>query len=247
MRLLFPSAPRILGPFFIHFLNFVFTTPGKEIILSMTMKLLLSEKRIQRRVGDLARQISKDFADRELLLVGVLKGAFIFMADLARKITGPVKIDFVRLASYGSGTCSSGKIRFTKDLEVSLKGKDVLIVEDIIDTGVTLEFLRRRLKARRPRSLAVVTLLDKPSRRKVPFQADYTGFQIPDHFVVGYGLDCAEEFRNLRGIYKVNLTAAKKDPPHPSLSPPGRGKGEGQRSPRGMLSNRGEKNLPPWN
>jgi hypoxanthine phosphoribosyltransferase len=175
----------------------------KKIILSMTMKLLLSEKKIQRRVGDLARQISRDFAARELLLVGVLKGAFIFLADLARKIKGPVKIDFVRLASYGSGTCSSGKIRFTKDLEVSLKGKDVLIVEDIIDTGVTLEFRRRCLKARRPRSLAVVTLLDKPSRRKVPFQADYTGFQIPDHFVVGYGLDCAEEYRNLRGIYRV--------------------------------------------
>jgi hypoxanthine phosphoribosyltransferase len=167
----------------------------------MTMKLLLSEKKIQQRVGALARQISKDFSGRELLMVGVLKGAFVFLADLARKMKVPIKIDFVRLASYGSGTYSSGKIRFTKDLEAPLKGKDVLIVEDIIDTGVTLKYLYRCLRARRPRSLTVVTLLDKPSRRKVPFQADYTGFHIPDHFVVGYGLDCAEEHRNLGGIY----------------------------------------------
>lgn len=167
------------------------------------MKLLLSEKRIQQRVSVLARRISRDFGDREILMVGVLKGAFIFMADLARKMKPPVKLDFVRLASYGDGTCSSGKIKFTKDLEVSLRGKDVLIVEDIIDTGVTLQHLHRCLKARRPRSLAVVTLLDKPSRRKTDFQADYVGFQIPDHFVVGYGLDCAEEYRNLRGIYII--------------------------------------------
>jgi hypoxanthine phosphoribosyltransferase len=170
----------------------------------MTMKLLLSEKKILQRVGTLARQISKDFSGRELLMVGVLKGAFVFLADLARRMKVPVKIDFVRLASYGSETCSSGKIRFTKDIEVPLKGKDVLIVEDIIDTGVTLKYLYRCLQARRPRSLTVVTLLDKPSRRKVSFQADYTGFHIPDHFVVGYGLDCAEEHRNLGGIYIVN-------------------------------------------
>ena len=167
------------------------------------MKLLLSEKKIQQGVTNLARQISRDFSGRELLMVGVLKGAFVFLADLARKMKVPVKIDFVRLASYGSGTCSSGKIRFTKDLEIPLKGKDLLIVEDIIDTGVTLRFLHRCLEARRPRSLTVVTLLDKPSRRKVPFQADYVGFEIPDYFVVGYGLDCAEEHRNLRGIYRI--------------------------------------------
>jgi hypoxanthine phosphoribosyltransferase len=165
------------------------------------MKRLLGEDQIRKKVGRLAGQISRDFAGRELLLVGVLKGAFIFMADLARKMTTPVKMDFVRLASYGAGTVSSGKVRITKDLETSVKGKDVLIVEDIIDTGVTLEYLFRRLKARRPRSLKTVTLLDKPSRRKVGFQADYVGFAIEDHFVVGYGLDCNEEFRNLSGIY----------------------------------------------
>ncbi len=165
------------------------------------MKMLLSERKIQRKVAVLAHQISQDFAGRELLLIGVLKGAFIFMADLARKMTVPVKLDFVRVASYGSGTQSSGKIKFTKDVEAPLRGKEVLIVEDIVDTGVTLKHLFAHLKARQPRSLRVVTLVDKPSRRKVDFQADYVGFQIPDRFVVGYGLDCAEEYRNLRGIY----------------------------------------------
>jgi hypoxanthine phosphoribosyltransferase len=165
------------------------------------MKLLLSEKEIQQKVGALARKISKDFSGREVLLIGVLKGAFIFLADLARKITIPVKLDFVRLASYGSETQSSGKIKITKDLETPLKGKDVLIVEDIIDTGITIHHLFQRLKARRPCSLKVVALLDKPARREVDFRADYVGFQIEDHFVVGYGLDCAEEYRNLRAIY----------------------------------------------
>ena len=165
------------------------------------MKLLLSEKQVQQKVRALARKISKDFAGREVLLIGVLKGAFIFMADLARKMTTPVKMVFVRLASYGSETRSSGKIRFTKDVETPLRGRDVLIVEDIIDTGITLKHLYRRLKARKPRSLKVVALLDKPGRRQVNFQADYVGFQIENHFVVGYGLDCAEEYRNLRAIY----------------------------------------------
>jgi hypoxanthine phosphoribosyltransferase len=167
------------------------------------MKRLFSERQIQARIGALARRIDKDYSGREILLVGVLKGAFVFLADLSRKIRVPVKIDFVRAASYGAGTSSSGKVKLTKGPELSLKGKDVMIVEDIIDTGVTLRFLHRCLKARRPRSLAVTTLLDKPSRRKVPFRADYVGFEIPDHFVVGYGLDCAEEHRNLRGIYRV--------------------------------------------
>ena len=165
------------------------------------MKLLLSEKEIQQKVAALARKISKDFPGREVLLIGVLKGAFIFMADLARKMTTPVKMDFVRLASYGSKTKSSGKVRITKDLETPLKGKDVLIVEDIIDTGHSIKQLFRRLKGRSPRSLKVVALLDKPARRKVDFRADYVGFHIEDHFVVGYGLDFAEEYRNLRGIY----------------------------------------------
>jgi len=165
------------------------------------MRLLLRKEEVQRKVRQLARKISSDLGGKEVLLVGVLKGAFIFMADLARSMASPVKMDFVRLSSYGAGTVSSGKVRITKDLETSLKGKDVLIVEDIIDTGVTLQYLFRRLKARKPRSLRTVALLDKPSRRKVRFQADYVGFTIEDLFVVGYGLDCNEEFRNLPGIY----------------------------------------------
>ena len=165
------------------------------------MRLLLRKEEVQRKVRQLARKISSDLGGKEVLLVGVLKGAFIFMADLARSMASPVKMEFVRLSSSGAGTVSSGKVRITKDLETSLKGKDVLIVEDIIDTGVTLQYLFRRLKARKPRSLRTVALLDKPSRRKVRFQADYVGFTIEDLFVVGYGLDCNEEFRNLPGIY----------------------------------------------
>jgi hypoxanthine phosphoribosyltransferase len=182
---------------------FIFTFQHKVSILRPIMKLLLPEKKIKHRVGALARQISQDLSGREVIVVGVLKGAFIFMADLARKMEGPVRIDFVRVASYGSGTRSAGKIKLLKDLETSIRGKDVLVVEDIVDTGITLKSLFRRLKGRSPRSLKVVALLDKPSRRQVDFQADYVGFQIADHFVVGYGLDCAEEYRNLPGIYKI--------------------------------------------
>lgn len=167
------------------------------------MKLLLSEKEVQKKVKALARKISRDYSGKEVLLIGILKGAFIFMADLARCLTIPVKMDFVRLASYGSGKCSSGKIKLTKDLEMPIKGKDVLVVEDIIDTGITLQYLCQCLRARKPRSLKVVALLDKPKRRRVNFEADYIGFKIEDHFVVGYGLDCAEEYRNLRDIYII--------------------------------------------
>jgi hypoxanthine phosphoribosyltransferase len=177
--------------------------PRQRKYTLLAMKRLVGEDEIRKRVARLAGQISRDFAGRKVLLVGILKGAFIFMADLARKMTIPAEMDFVRLASYGRGTVSSGKVRITKDLETPVKGKDVLIVEDIVDTGITLQYLSRRLKARRPRSLKTVTLLDKPSRRKVRFQADYVGFAIEDQFVVGYGLDWNEKFRNLPGIYVI--------------------------------------------
>jgi len=170
---------------------------------SRRLQKLLSEKQIQQKVSHLAHQLSRDYAGKEVLLVGVLKGAFIFMADLARRMTIPVKMDFVRLASYGSKTRSSGKIRFTKDLEMPIRGRDVLVVEDIIDTGISLQSLYRRLRARSPKSLKVVALLDKPKRREVNFQPDYLGFRIDDHFVVGYGLDCAEEYRHLPAIYFI--------------------------------------------
>jgi hypoxanthine phosphoribosyltransferase len=177
--------------------------PRQRKYTLLAMKRLVGEDEIRKRVARLAGQISRDFAGRKVLLVGILKGAFIFMADLARKMTIPAEMDFVRLASYGRGTVSSGKVRITKDLETPVKGKDVLIVEDIVDTGITLQYLSRRLKARRPRSLKTITLLDKPSRRKVRFQADYVGFAIEDQFVVGYGLDWNEKFRNLPGIYVI--------------------------------------------
>ncbi len=181
--------------------NFIFTNLSGINILSLIVRLLLSENEVQKRVKAIARRISKDFSGQEVLLVGVLKGAFVFLADLARRITVPVKIDFVRLASYGAGMRSSGKVRVTKDLETPLKGKNVIVVDDIIDTGRTLRHLCRRLKARSPRNLRVAALLDKCGRREVNFQPDYVGFRIEDHFVVGYGLDRAEEYRNLPGIY----------------------------------------------
>jgi len=162
---------------------------------------LLSQEQIASIVEDLADQISRDYGQRELVLVCVLKGAFMFLSDLIRHLRVPVQIDFVRLASYGPSLRTSGRVEITKDIEISIEGKDVLIVEDIIDTGVTLKYLYRRLKARRPRSLKSVVLLDKPSRRKVRFQPDYVGFTIEDHFVVGYGLDFNEDYRNLPGIY----------------------------------------------
>ncbi len=165
------------------------------------MRLLLSEEEVQKKVKSLARRISRDFAGREVLLIGILKGAFIFLADLARRIPFPVKVDFVGISTYGAATESAGKVKITKDLGMPLRGRDVLLVEDIVDTGITLKYLKDRLQKRRPRSLKTVVLLDKPGRRKVDLQPDYLGFTIPDHFVVGYGLDCNEEYRNLRGIY----------------------------------------------
>jgi hypoxanthine phosphoribosyltransferase len=169
----------------------------------MKLKLILPERKIQKKVASLARQIRRDFPQGELLLIGILKGAFIFLADLARHLSRPVEIDFVRLASYGAGQHTSGKIRLQKDLETPIKGKHVLIVEDIVDTGITLRYLCSRLRARKPRSLKIVTLLDKPSRRRVDLTPDYVGFKIPDQFVVGYGLDWAEAYRHLRGIYAL--------------------------------------------
>lgn len=164
------------------------------------LEVLFSKGIIEERVRELAGQISRDYAGRELLIVGVLNGAFIFMADLIRSLTIPCRVDFVRLASYGNCTVSSGEVRITKDLETPIAGKDLLIVEDIVDTGLTLSRLVEMLRERRPESLRVCALLDKAERRLVPFTADYVGFPIPDHFVVGYGLDYNEKFRFLPDV-----------------------------------------------
>ena len=163
-------------------------------------EILISKPEIDNRVQKLADEISRDYEGKELVLIGILKGAFIFMADLIRCLRVPCKVDFVRLASYGTGTVSSGSIMITKDIEIPIHGTDVLIVEDIVDTGLTLSFLVDKLKEREPQSLKVCVLLDKKERRKVPFEAEYVGFDIPDRFVVGYGIDFNEMYRFLPDV-----------------------------------------------
>jgi len=164
------------------------------------IRVLISEDRIRERVEELGRQIRADYGDRPIYLIAILKGACIFLSDLARAITGPVRIDFMGISSYGKGKTSSGEVKVTKDLDLSLEGADVLIVEDIVDTGVTLTYLAHVLQQRRPRSIQIAALLDKPSRRLRPVQVRYVGFTIPDEFVVGFGLDFADDYRNLRDI-----------------------------------------------
>ena len=160
-------------------------------------EVLVSADELQRRVGELGEQISRDYAGRSLLLVGVLKGAVFFLSDLMRFIDIPVELDFMAVASYGSATDSSGVVRILKDLDAAIEGRDVLIVEDIVDSGLTLQYLMRNLGSRNPRTLEVCALLTKPERRKVDLPTRYVGFEIPDRFVVGYGLDYDEHHRNL--------------------------------------------------
>lgn len=165
--------------------------------------ILLHREQIQSTVRHLAEAISKDFEGKELLAVGILKGSFIFMADLVRHITVPVTIDFIDISSYGLAAESSGEVRILKDLDTSVEGRNVLVVEDIVDTGLTLKYLLGILRERNPRSLRVCTLLDKPSRRRTVVTLDYCGFEIPDVFVVGYGLDYAEKYRNYPDIWVI--------------------------------------------
>jgi len=162
---------------------------------------LLSREQIASIVKDLANQISKDYRERELVLVCILKGAFMFLSDLVRHLEIPVQIDFVRLASYGTGMETSGRIEITKNIEISIEGKDVLIIEDIIDSGRTLQFLRDRLSLSNPRSVKVCALLDKKARREVEIEADYLGKEVDNVFVVGYGIDFNETYRHLPEIY----------------------------------------------
>src|SRR6266550_7809299 len=166
------------------------------------VEILLSEEQIQKRVTELARDIRCDFPD-SLHLVAVLKGAFIFLSDLVRHMPGQVSLDFMAVSSYAKGTTTSGEVRLLKDLDTRLEGRHVVIVEDIVDTGLTLMYLQEILRARGPRSLRTACLLSKPSRRQVDVKVEYIGFNIPDRFVVGYGLDYAEEYRNLPHIAVV--------------------------------------------
>lgn len=160
-------------------------------------RVLLSEDKIRTRVSELGAQISKDYEDKEVLLVGVLKGAVILIADLARAITCPVNIDFMAVSSYGSATKTSGVVRILKDLDEDIKDRHVLLVEDILDTGLTLRYLLKLLRNRGPASLEVCTLLAKQGKQRVPIECRYVGFAIPDEYVVGYGLDYDEQYRNL--------------------------------------------------
>jgi len=174
---------------------------------------LVSSEDLQRRVGALGRQISEEYAGRDLFMVGVLKGAVLFLADLMRSIDGPCEIDFMAVSSYGSQTDSSGVVRIMKDLDAPIEGRDVLIIEDIIDSGLTLQYLMRNLKARNPASLEVCALLTKPERLRVDLSPKYVGFEIPNRFAIGYGLDHAQHYRNLPYVAALDEPGATSSAP----------------------------------
>lgn len=169
--------------------------------------ILLTEEQLQKRIREMGQEISRDYADRNPIFIGVLKGCFMFMADLVRNVDVPCSIDFMAVSSYGNSTTTTGAVKITKDLREDIEGRDVIIVEDILDSGVTLHYLTGFLQNRRPASITIATLLDKPARRKAEVYARYAGFEVPDAFVVGYGLDYAEKYRNLPylGILKPEI------------------------------------------
>jgi len=169
----------------------------QEFMNDPNLKVLIDSGQIQARVQELGQEITRDYRGKSLHLVGVLKGAVVFLSDLMRHIDLPMSVDFIGISSYGASTKSSGEVRITKDLDMSLAGKDVLVVEDIIDTGLTLNYMANIFRSREVNSLAIAALLDKPARHQIEVQARYIGFPIPDHFVVGYGLDVGEVYRNL--------------------------------------------------
>jgi hypoxanthine phosphoribosyltransferase len=165
-----------------------------------SLRVLIPAEKIQERVVELAAQIDRDYPTGPVSLVGVLKGACMFIADLARAMKTSVRLEFVVIASYGKGKTSSGEARLIKDLDHPIEGFDVIVIEDIVDTGITLTYLMQILRQRNPKSLRIASLLDKPSRRQRPADVDYLGFEVPDQFLVGYGLDYAEDYRNLRDV-----------------------------------------------
>lgn len=167
-------------------------------------KVLITKEEIEKRTAELAAEISRDYKGKKLIMICVLTGAMVFFADLIRKIEIPLEVDTIVASSYGAGMTTSGSVRISKDIKYDISGKSVILVEDIIDTGVTLKTLTQMLATRAPESLKVCSLLDKPSRRRVDFEGDYVGFKIPDEFVVGYGLDYAEQYRNLPEVCTLN-------------------------------------------
>jgi hypoxanthine phosphoribosyltransferase len=201
--------------FFVRFQGALSLMAAKTSMASFThsgekVRILLPSSRIQRRIREMARQIRKDFPGEQLHLVGVLKGAAFFLADLARYIPGDVSFDFIAVSSYGKDTRSSGQVRLTRDLDSSIEGRTVIVVEDILDTGTTLSYLLRIFQQRKPKHLRVAVLLDKPERRVAAVRADYVGFTIPNEFVVGFGLDYAERYRNMPAVGVLSFTASKK-------------------------------------
>src|SRR5579862_3429327 len=168
--------------------------------MALAPRVFLTAEQIQNRVREMGAQITAQYPEGPIYLITILKGAFMFLADLSRAIKTPSRIEFIGISSYGRGKTTSGQVKVTKDLDVSIEGHHVLIVEDIVDSGVTLTYLMNLLEQRRPKSLAIATLLDKPEKRLRPVQVAYVGFQIPDEFVVGYGLDFAEDYRSLSDI-----------------------------------------------
>ena len=171
---------------------------------------LVSRKEIEAAVTRLAKEISEDYKGKDLIVVGILKGAAVFLADLIRKIDCPMIMDFMQVSSYYNGTVSSGNVKIKKDLDYDISGKDVLIVEDIIDSGVTMQCLKRELFSRNPNSIKIVAAFDKPSRRTVDFRADYIGIEVPDKFIVGYGLDYAGKYRNLPDVCVLEVDGGDK-------------------------------------
>jgi len=169
----------------------------------MKPQILFSEQQIIKRVAELAGEIQRDYTNKTPLFLSILKGSVVFLSDIIRRLDMPVEIDFIKLSSYGSKTTSSGKVQLIQDMSLTIEGKDILIIEDIVDTGLTISFLLEHLQKGNPSSIRICTLLDKPSRRKVPVHIDYVGFTIPDTFVVGYGVDFNEQFRNLRDICSI--------------------------------------------
>jgi hypoxanthine phosphoribosyltransferase len=181
-----------------------------EAVKDAVGEILIEEEPLQARIAELGVEISSEYEGRDLLLVGVLKGAVFFMADLMRELSIPCEIDFMAISSYGAATDSSGVVRILKDLDTNIAGRDVLVVEDIIDSGLTLSYLMRSLKARKPASLEICALLTKPERREIEVPVKFVGFEIPNKFVIGYGLDFAERYRNLPYVAVL----------HPDLIPP---------------------------
>jgi len=187
------------------------TVPKKKRIslyAGESVRMLLTRAQIRKRIGEMGKQIRRDFPGEPLILVGVLKGAVLFLADLSREIGGEVTFDFIAVSSYGKEARSSGQVKLNKDLDASIEGKSVIVVEDILDTGLTLQYLLRILEQRKPKHLRIAALLEKPERRIAGVHADYVGFTIPNEFVVGYGLDYAERYRNLPDVGILSFTSS---------------------------------------